>query len=45
MKTKAAFALAAAVAAVVAALLPIPRDKDAGDAQAAALPFAFTHHG
>jgi len=43
MKIKAAFAIAAAVAAIVATMLPIRRDSDAGSAQAATLPFTQAH--
>ncbi|HEX6859829.1 MAG TPA: hypothetical protein VF138_06485 [Caulobacteraceae bacterium] len=41
MRTKAAFATAAALAAVIAALLPIPHDSDAGSAHAASWPALF----
>jgi len=43
MKIKAAFAIAAALAAIIATLLPIRRDNDAGSAQAATLPFVQPH--
>ena len=43
MTTKAAFAIAAAVATIIAVLLPIPHDKDSGAAQAAVLPFTQVH--
>ena len=45
MKIKAAFAVAAALAAIVVALLPIPHAKDAQAAQAVVLPFAELAHG
>ena len=41
MKTKAAFATLAALAAIIAVALPIPRDADAGAAHAAAPPFTI----
>jgi hypothetical protein len=37
MRIKAAFAIAAVVATVIAMLLPIPRDSDGGAAHASAL--------
>ena len=41
MKTKAAFATVAALAAIIAVALPIARDADAGAAHAAAPPFTI----
>jgi hypothetical protein len=40
MRVKAAFAIAAALATLIAMLLPIPRDSDGGAAHAAGLPFS-----
>lgn len=41
--TKAAFAVAAALAAFVVALLPIPKDSDSGAAHAAVPPLPIIH--
>ena len=41
MKTKAALATVAALAAIIAVALPIPRDADAGAAHAATPPFTI----
>ncbi|HSK42137.1 MAG TPA: hypothetical protein VK943_20395 [Arenibaculum sp.] len=41
MKTRAAFAIVAVLAALIAVGLPFPRDADAGAAHAAAPPFTF----